>query len=81
MSPSEPPDRRMGRKAPRTNLRLFIQKGSSPCTMGYSIEGAFNRPVNIEQVANVLNMLGEVALNEEEGGARSMASPCSTKEP
>lgn len=55
-----------GEKPPE-NLRLYIQKGASPCTMGYSIEGAFNRPLDLERVANVLNMLGEVTLNVEEG--------------
>ncbi len=49
------------------NLRLFLQGGASPCTMGYSIEGAFNRPLHLDRVANVLNMLGEVMVNEEEG--------------
>jgi phosphoadenosine phosphosulfate reductase len=49
------------------NLKLFLQGGVSPCTMGYSIEGAFNRPLHLDRVANVLNMLGEVTVNEEEG--------------
>jgi len=35
--------------------------------MGYSIEGAFDRPLHLDRVANVLNMLGEVTVNEEEG--------------
>jgi len=49
------------------NLKLFLQGGVSPCTMGYSIEGAFDRPLHLDRVANVLNMLGEVTVNEEEG--------------
>lgn len=49
------------------NLKLFLQGGVSPCTMGYSIEGAFNRPLHLDRVANVLNMLDEVTVNEEEG--------------
>jgi phosphoadenosine phosphosulfate reductase len=52
---------------PAENLRLFIQKGVSPCTMGFSIEGAFNRPLHLDRVANVLNMIGEVEVNKEEG--------------
>ncbi len=34
---------------------------------GYSIEGAFNRELDLKRVANVLNMVGEVTINEEEG--------------
>ncbi len=49
------------------NLKLFLQGGASPCTMGYSIEGAFNRPLRLDRVANVLNLLGEVTVNEDEG--------------
>lgn len=49
------------------NLRLYLQKGISPCTMGFSIEGAFSHPLDLEHVANVLSMVGEVELNSEEG--------------
>jgi phosphoadenosine phosphosulfate reductase len=52
---------------PAENLKLYIQKGVSPCTMGYSIEGAFNRPLHLDRIANTLNMIGEVMVNEEEG--------------
>jgi phosphoadenosine phosphosulfate reductase len=52
---------------PAENLKLYVQKGVSPCTMGYSIEGAFNRPLHLERIANTLNMVGEVTVNEEEG--------------
>jgi phosphoadenosine phosphosulfate reductase len=51
------------------NLRLFLQKGASPCAMGYSIEGAFDRPLLLGQVANVLSMIGPATINEEEGWA------------
>jgi len=48
-------------------LRLKLQEGASPCTLGFSIEGAFNRPIGLRGAANVLNILGPVELNEEEG--------------
>jgi phosphoadenosine phosphosulfate reductase len=51
------------------NLKLFMQKGISPCTMGYSIEGAFDRCLHLDLVANVMNMIGEVTVNEGEGWA------------
>jgi phosphoadenosine phosphosulfate reductase len=49
------------------NLRLFLQQGASPCTLGFSIEGAFSHSLHLDRVANVLNMLGPVELNIEEG--------------
>jgi phosphoadenosine phosphosulfate reductase len=48
-------------------IRLYLQQGVSPCTMGFSVEGAFTRSLNIVRVANVLNMLGSVELSTEEG--------------
>lgn len=52
---------------PAGNLRLYLRSGVSPCTMGYSIEGAFDRPLHLDRAANVLNMIGDVTINEEEG--------------
>lgn len=51
------------------SLRLVLQKGVSPCIMGYSIEGAFSRPLDLKRVANVMSMIGEAYLNAEEGWA------------
>ena len=48
-------------------LRLRMQEGVSPCIMGYSIEGAFNRRLDIEKVAELLNMLGPVQSDSGEG--------------
>ena len=48
-------------------LRLRLQEGMSPCTAGYSVEGAFNRELDLEAVANILNMLGPVEHDPEEG--------------
>ena len=58
---------KLSEKGVSENLRLFLQKGASPCTMGYSIEGAFNRPLHLDRIANVLTMLGEVTVCEDEG--------------
>jgi len=48
-------------------LRLRMQEGMSPCIMGYSVEGAFNRHLDIGRVAELLCMLGEVESDEQEG--------------
>jgi len=44
-----------------------LQDGASPCISGYSIEGAFNHPIGLRHVAEILNIEGPVELNEEEG--------------
>ena len=49
------------------NLSLTLQEGVSPCTLGYSIEGAFNKPLNLQRTASLLSIIGEVEINEEEG--------------
>jgi phosphoadenosine phosphosulfate reductase len=48
-------------------LRLHMQEGFSPCIAGYSIEGAFSHDLDMQRVANVLNMMDEVTVNEAEG--------------
>jgi len=58
------------KEGPRTgegNLRLRLQDGFSPCTLGFSIEGAFSRDLDMDQVASVLNMVGEVERGGDEG--------------
>lgn len=50
-----------------TNLRLFLAKGVSPCILGYSIEGAFSHGLDLERVANVLNIIGAVEISQVEG--------------
>ncbi len=49
------------------NLNLTLQEGVSPCTLGYSIEGAFNKPLNLQRTSSLMNIIGDVELNEEEG--------------
>ncbi|QLH75476.1 MAG: phosphoadenosine phosphosulfate reductase family protein [Methanomassiliicoccales archaeon] len=48
-------------------LRLRMEEGFSPCMLGFSIEGAFNRELDIERAANILNMVGKVEKNISEG--------------
>ncbi len=58
------------KEVPRTgegNLRLRMQDGFSPCTLGFSIEGAFSRDLDLEQVSSVLNMVGAVDVGADEG--------------
>ena len=56
-----------GREGAKEPLRLRLQEGVSPCIMGYSIEGAFNRDLDIMRVANILSQLGAVEADELEG--------------
>ncbi|HRR66405.1 MAG TPA: hypothetical protein P5063_02030, partial [Methanomassiliicoccales archaeon] len=56
--------------APRSgegNLRLRLQDGFSPCILGFSIEGAFSRDLDLERVSSVLNMVGAVEGGPKEG--------------
>jgi phosphoadenosine phosphosulfate reductase len=55
------------REKPKEPVRLRMQEGMSPCVMGFSVEGAFNRELDLGRVANVLSQLGEVESNQEEG--------------
>jgi phosphoadenosine phosphosulfate reductase len=48
-------------------ISLHLQEGFSPCIMGFSVEGAFNRPIDLQRAAKILTMLGTVQLNTEEG--------------
>jgi phosphoadenosine phosphosulfate reductase len=48
-------------------LSLRLQEGFSPCIMGFSVEGSFNRSIGLLRAAEVLNMLGPVELNSKEG--------------
>ncbi|HXZ23162.1 MAG TPA: phosphoadenosine phosphosulfate reductase family protein, partial [Methanomassiliicoccales archaeon] len=50
-----------------SSLRLKMQSGASPCVLGFSIEGAFNRAIDLSRAAELLNQVGDVSLNEEEG--------------
>ncbi len=59
--------RKEGQRTGEGNLRLRMQEGFSPCTLGFSIEGAFSRDLDIERVASVLNMVGAVDVGSDEG--------------
>ncbi len=48
-------------------LSLHLQEGFSPCIMGFSVEGAFNRSFDLKRASEVLSMLGSVQSNMEEG--------------
>ncbi|MDD1743964.1 MAG: phosphoadenosine phosphosulfate reductase family protein [Methanomassiliicoccales archaeon] len=48
-------------------LSLRLQEGFSPCIMGFSVEGAFNRSIELQRAAEILSMLGPVQLNQDEG--------------
>ncbi len=48
-------------------LSLRLQEGFSPCIMGFSVEGAFNRSFDLKRAAEILSMLGSVQSNMEEG--------------
>ncbi len=48
-------------------LEMRLQEGVSPCVLGYSIEGAFSRSIDIRRLANLASIMGEVEFNEEDG--------------
>ncbi len=61
------PRETVGKDKERSELRLYLSAGTCPCTLGFSIEGAFDRSIDIVRTANILNMIGETDLNEKEG--------------
>jgi phosphoadenosine phosphosulfate reductase len=46
-------------------LQLRTTEGYSPCVDGLSVEGVFNRELDMERVSNLLNILGEVTLSPD----------------
>ena len=48
-------------------LTLKIQSGFAPCTAGFSVEGSFDRHLKLARAAEMLNIVGPVVLNAEEG--------------
>lgn len=48
-------------------LALHLQEGFSPCVRGYSIEGAFDRELDLDRISNILGIVGDVELNADEG--------------
>ncbi len=59
--------RGMGGRTEGERLSLRLQEGYSPCIVGLSTEGAFNRRIDLERAAELLGQVGEVEVNEEEG--------------
>ncbi|MDI3482410.1 MAG: phosphoadenosine phosphosulfate reductase [Candidatus Methanomethylophilaceae archaeon] len=48
-------------------LKLHMQKGVSPCVLGFSIEGSFSRDVDLDRLSGLANIMGEVEYNKEDG--------------
>jgi phosphoadenosine phosphosulfate reductase len=48
-------------------MRFHLQEGFSPCIAGFSIEGAFDRSLDLKRLANLLNMVDEVTYLESDG--------------
>ena len=46
-------------------LRFHSTEGYSPCVEGLSMEGAFSRPLDMERVGNMLNIMGEVTMSPD----------------
>ncbi len=51
------------------SLEFYAAGGHHPCTHGVSIEGAFSRPLDMESVAELLNIYGEPAYDRHKGNA------------
>ena len=56
-------------KASAAGIINFYTSGSGyiPCESGISLEGVFDRKLDIDRVANLLNILGEVEYDQETG--------------
>ncbi|MDG6220217.1 MAG: phosphoadenosine phosphosulfate reductase family protein, partial [Candidatus Thermoplasmatota archaeon] len=52
-------------------LVLVTAPGYQPCTSGVSVEGVFNTPLNLGRVANQMQVLGPVRVDEKEGWAET----------
>ena len=50
---------------PLAKLELRCTEGYSPCVNGVSMEGVFSRPLDMDRVANLLNMVGEVVVSPD----------------
>ena len=48
-------------------LFLKMQEGYSPCVIGYSVEGALSRPIDIERLASMVRVLGKYVEKDENG--------------
>lgn len=48
-------------------LTITIQEGYSPCVIGYSIEAALSRPIDLERFANFAQILGRTIEKEVNG--------------
>lgn len=48
-------------------LTIAIQEGYSPCVIGYSVEAALSRPIDLERFANFAQILGRTIEKEVNG--------------
>ncbi|MCQ2056272.1 MAG: phosphoadenosine phosphosulfate reductase family protein [archaeon] len=49
------------------NLSINIQEGYSPCVIGYSIEAALSRSINIDRLSNFMHILGRTIKKDSDG--------------
>jgi len=57
--------RPVGSEAGQGPLSLRTTSGYSPCVEGLSMEGTFNRPLDMTRVSNILNMIGPVTTSPD----------------
>ena len=57
--------RPVGSEADQGPLSLRTTSGYSPCVEGLSMEGTFNRPLDMTRVSNILNMIGPVTTSPD----------------
>ena len=57
-------DREKSRKT-ESEFKFYSAEGYQPCEGGVSIEGMFDRTLDMKRVANLLNILGEVTYDEK----------------
>ncbi len=48
-----------------TDLEFHTTSGYNPCVEGISMEGMFTRPLDMDRVANLMNIIGEVTVSPD----------------
>lgn len=48
-------------------MTLRLQEGVSPCVLGYSVEGAFSRSLDLQRLSGLANMMGQVTVEPDDG--------------
>jgi phosphoadenosine phosphosulfate reductase len=61
----------IGLNEERAELEFHSTSGYNPCVEGLSMEGVFTRPLDMDRVANMMNIIGEVTISPDGGIAEA----------